>query len=36
MQNRNRLTDVETNLSLSKGKGDGGFGINSYKILCIK
>ena len=35
MQNRNRLTDVEINL-LSNRKGDGGFGINSYKILCIK
>ena len=41
MQNRNRLTDVENKLVVTKGerkvqRDDGGDGINRYKLLYIK
>ena len=41
MQNRNRLTDIENKLVVTKGEREGGrnklgVGINRHKLLCIK
>ena len=42
MQNRNRLTDIENKLVVTKGERgkqgwtNYGYGINRYKPLCIK
>ena len=41
MQNRNRLTDIENKFVVTIGEGEKerctlGYGINRYKLLCIK
>ena len=41
MQNRNRLTDIENTLVVTRGRGqrrgaDYGYGIKRYKLICIK
>ena len=40
LQNKNRLTDIENKLIVTRGERKGGinwdFGINRYRLLCIK
>ena len=41
IQNRNRFPGIETKLAVTKGQRGGGrmneqYGINRYKLLCIK